>query len=69
MEIQEIEVTIDKKGQVKIHVRGLKGKQCLDLTKSLELALGSQVIAREMTAEAQEGANGNQIEQTVQTRH
>jgi hypothetical protein len=69
MEIQEIEVTIDKKGQVKVHVRGVKGKQCLDLTKDLELALGAQVIARKMTADAQEEANGNQIDQTVQTKH
>jgi phage-related protein len=69
MELQEIEVTIDKKGQVKVHVRGVKGKQCLDLTKDLEKVLGAQVVAREMTAEALDAANGNQIDQTVPNKH
>ncbi len=54
MDLQEIEVFIDKDGQVKIHVRGAKGLQCLDLTKDLEAALGGEVIAREMTPEALE---------------
>lgn len=69
MDIQEIEVTIDKKGQVKVHVRGVKGKQCLDLTKDLELALGAQVITRALTSEAQDEANPNPIDQTVQSKH
>lgn len=69
MELQEIEVTIDKKGQVKLHVRGVKGQQCLDLTKDLEKVLGAQVVAREMTSEALEDANGNAIDQTVQAKH
>ncbi len=69
MDIQEIEVTIDKKGQVKVHVRGVKGKACLDLTKDLELALGAQVISRELTPEAQDEGSGNKIDQTVQTKH
>lgn len=54
MELQEIEVFIDKDGQVKIQVRGVKGMVCLDLTKDLEAALGGQIEAREMTPEAQE---------------
>ena len=33
MNVEEIEVTIDKHGQVQIHVRGVKGKKCLALTK------------------------------------
>lgn len=69
MELQEIEVTIDKKGQVKLHVRGVKGQQCLDLTKDLEKVLGAQVVAREMTSEALEDANGNAIDQAVQAKH
>jgi hypothetical protein len=56
MELQEIDVFIDKDGQVRIEVRGVKGMSCLDLTKGLEQALGGQVEAREMTAEAQETA-------------
>jgi hypothetical protein len=37
-----------------IEVRGVKGMSCLDLTRVLEQALGGQVEAREMTAEAHE---------------
>lgn len=56
MELQEIEVFIDKNGQVRIEVRGVKGMSCLDLTRDLEKALGGQVEAREMTPEAYETA-------------
>lgn len=53
MELQEIDVFIEKDGQVKIEIRGVKGLSCLDLTKDLELVLGNH-IAREMTPEADE---------------
>ncbi len=49
MDIQEIEITINKQGQVEVHVRGVKGKTCLELTRALEEALGGEVILREMT--------------------
>ena len=49
MEIQEIEVIIDKNGEVKIQVHGVDGTTCLDLTADLEAALGGEVISREMT--------------------
>ena len=51
MEIQEIEVTIDENGEVKIHVHGTQGTTCLDLTADLEAALGGEVISREMTTD------------------
>ena len=54
MELQEIEVFIDKNGQVRIEVRGVKGMSCLDLTEDLERVLGGQIEAREMTPEAHE---------------
>jgi len=54
MELQEIEVVIDKDGRVHIKVRGVKGMSCLDLTASLEAALGGEVESREMTPEAYE---------------
>ena len=54
MELQEIDVFIEKDGQVKIEVRGVKGMSCLDLTKDLEAILGDQTITREMTPEADE---------------
>jgi Protein of unknown function (DUF2997) len=56
MELQEIEVFIEKGGQVRIQVRGVKGQSCLDLTKALEAALGGQIESREMTPEAQESS-------------
>jgi hypothetical protein len=54
MEIQEIEVTINKDGQVEVHVRGVKGEACLEITRPLEQALGGEVILREMTPESKE---------------
>lgn len=52
MDLQEIDVFIDKDGKVRIEVRGVKGKACLDITQALEAALGGQVEQREMTPEA-----------------
>jgi hypothetical protein len=53
VEVQEIEVTIDENGQVQIHVTGIKGDACLEITRTLEQALGGQ-LRREMTPEALE---------------
>ncbi len=54
MEIQEIEITIDKDGQVVIHVSGAKGMVCQDITKDLEKALGGEILERQLTSEAME---------------
>lgn len=54
MEIQEIEVTIGKDGQVEVQVRGVKGMKCLELTKELEDALGGNILARVMTPDSAE---------------
>ena len=54
MDIQEIEVFIDAEGKVRLHVRGVSGSGCLDITRALEAALGGQVTSREMTPEAYE---------------
>jgi hypothetical protein len=40
MELQEVDVLVEKDGQVKIEVRGVKGMFCLNLTKDLEAILG-----------------------------
>jgi hypothetical protein len=66
MDLEEIEVIIEKNGTVRIQVRGVKGQACLDLTKDLEEALGGQVELREMTPEAYEAnllPNQNQQKQ------
>lgn len=54
MDLQEIDVFIDKKGEVKLEIRGVKGQKCLDLTQDLEAILGGEIISREMTPEAGE---------------
>jgi hypothetical protein len=54
MEIQEIEVTIDKNGQVVLHVRGAKGMVCQDITKDLEKALGGEIAECQFTPESLE---------------
>jgi hypothetical protein len=64
MEMQEIEIYIDKTGKVRVEVRGVKGKACLDITRSLEEALGGQVESREFTPEADEDLP-NQLDQRL----
>ena len=54
MELQEIDVFIEKDGQVRIEVRGVKGASCLDITAALEQALGGRIDEREMTGESYE---------------
>jgi len=49
-EKQEMEITIGRDGKVEIHVQGVDGKSCMDLTKELEEALGV-VTSREKTGE------------------
>jgi hypothetical protein len=66
MELQEIDVFIEKDGQVKIEIRGVKGMSCLDLTKDLEAVLGNQTVIREMTPEADEIGQELQQEQQWQ---
>jgi Protein of unknown function (DUF2997) len=50
MEMQELEITIDKEGRVQVAVRGVKGEGCQGLTKNIENAVG-MVEEREYTAE------------------
>ncbi len=54
MEVQEVEIFIDAKGEVKYEVRGVKGQKCLDITKDLEMDLGDEVVSREETSEMHE---------------
>ncbi len=47
---EEMEITINKNGEVEIHVQGAGGSTCLKMTKELEEALGI-VKGREKTSE------------------
>ena len=60
MEVQEIHVTIDRNGQVQFEVHGIKGETCLDITQTLEAALGGDILLREMTSEALESPDNNE---------
>ncbi len=66
MELQEIDVFVEKDGQIKIEVRGVKGMSCLDLTKDLEAVLGDRVTNRELTPESDETAQAVVQEQQWQ---
>jgi hypothetical protein len=59
MDIQEVELIINPNGQVEISVRGVKGTACLEITKSLEAALGNHLVERKMTAESQDISSDN----------
>ncbi len=48
--MQEVRVTIDDDGNVKVSVFGAAGKGCLELTKELEELLGG-AVEREFTSE------------------
>jgi len=53
-ELQEIDVFIRPDGTVKIEVRGVKGRKCLDITRRMEELLGDQVTERVHTDELNE---------------
>jgi len=40
MEMQELEITIDREGRVNVAVRGIQGEGCLLLTRNIENAVG-----------------------------
>jgi len=67
MELQQIDVFIEKDGQVRLEVRGVKGQSCLDITRPLEEAFGGQVESREMTPEAAEAVQ--EVEQSQPLQH
>ncbi len=48
--MEEVKVTIDEDGNVKVTVFGAKGKACLDITEKIEALLGGEV-EREFTSE------------------
>jgi hypothetical protein len=50
MDLQEMEITIDKEGRIQVNVKGVQGTGCLAFTRELENALGV-VEQREYTAD------------------
>ncbi|MBT8367265.1 MAG: DUF2997 domain-containing protein [Deltaproteobacteria bacterium] len=56
MELQEIDVFIEADGTVKVEIRGVKGKKCIDITKSMEELLGGEVLERNFSDEFNEAS-------------
>jgi len=53
---KEIEILIDKSGQVKVHVAGVKGPACMEYAKLFEKVIG-EITEEEHTAEYYEEAS------------
>jgi DUF2997 family protein len=47
---QEIEITISPEGEVHLHVQGVTGPKCLEITKDFQEALGV-IVKNEKTSE------------------
>ncbi len=50
MEKHEFEIEIRKNGEVKVHVRGAKGKRCLDYVTFFEKVIG-KLKEKQLTSE------------------
>jgi hypothetical protein len=46
----DLKITITETGEVQLEVEGVKGSQCLDITKDLENELG-EILTREKKSE------------------
>ncbi len=51
MQIQELEIFIGPDGKISFEVRGVPGRQCLELTNELEDDLGGAILERIETSE------------------
>lgn len=52
MSDERVEVTIHPDGKVELHVVGVEGMSCVDITAPLVKALGGEVLSQELTQEA-----------------
>jgi hypothetical protein len=50
MELQEMEIQVDREGNVTLHVLGVEGEECTMITKSIEEPLG-EVVERTLSGE------------------
>lgn len=62
MEMQELEITIDKEGRVQVAIRGIHGEDCIGLSKNIENAVGT-VEDRTYTPEYYEQPVGVSVHQ------
>jgi hypothetical protein len=52
MSDERVEVTIHPDGRVELHVVGVEGMSCVEITEPLVKALGGEVLSQELTQEA-----------------
>ena len=57
----EIEITISKTGQTRVHIKGVKGKGCMDYAKWLSEIIG-KVEDQQLTSEYYEPETKNRID-------
>lgn len=48
---KELEITISPSGEVSVQVKCVPGQQCIEETKFLEEALGSEIKDRQLTSD------------------
>lgn len=63
----DVEITISKSGEVKVHVKGVKGKGCLEYAEWLAEVVG-KVKERQLTSEYYEPETKVKIELRTEQR-
>lgn len=61
---QEIEILISEDGYVKYHIKGIKGKKCLETGKTIMSSLG-EIKDIELTSEYYEPETKNKSQQNL----
>jgi uncharacterized protein YktA (UPF0223 family) len=51
MPMHELDITIDPQGRVKVHVKGAKGKKCLEYVELFKEILQGEVKEKQLTSE------------------
>jgi hypothetical protein len=64
--MREFDITIGRTGEVELHVKGIKGRGCLDVVKMFEEIVG-EMKAQQQTSEFYEPEE--QVQYRVDQRH
>ncbi len=51
MPMHELDIEIDPQGRVKVHVKGAKGKKCLEYVELFQQILQGKVVEQQLTGE------------------
>ena len=61
---EELEISIAADGAVQVHIKGIKGKKCVDLMKKIEKEVG-MIREQKCTSEYYEQEESSEIRRTV----